>query len=196
MGNARNHWLSTVHRAVGPEHDFDVRVFCSGKSVINRRWSLWRKLSASNSTWRNNTMTDTPSTTPEASIENDYYKWSDTFLCWVLAFHIPLQALVAWHFGTGVVFAAGLAALIAAGPLICRILPLPSPITGWLLGIGFMAQSALLIHVSNGLAENCTFLIFVFLAYSHWSLSTDYLCSRHCCCSPYSIFLYAAREPA
>ena len=99
----------------------------------------------------------------KSNIETDYYTSSDTFLCWILAFHIPLQTLVAWHFGTGVAFAAGLAALIAAGPLICRILPLPSPVVGWLLGIGFMAQSALLIHLANGLVE-MHFHIFVFLA--------------------------------
>jgi len=84
-------------------------------------------------------------------------------MLWVFAAHLPLFLGVAWHFQTGLVFAAAMWAAIMAGPLLAHLLAPGARWTGAVMGFAIMCLSALLVHLGKGMIE-MHFHVFVSLA--------------------------------
>lgn len=86
-------------------------------------------------------------------------KWMLLLLC----LHLPLMAFVASKFETGVGVAVGLSLAILSGPVLLFWAQRGSQLTSIALGLALMANSALLIHLAQGMIE-MHFHIFVILA--------------------------------
>ncbi len=72
---------------------------------------------------------------------------------WLLAGHLPVLLVAAWHFKTGYATAAAGWAAILAGPLISYLVAPSSRITAMAVAMASMCYSGLLIHLGRGMIE-------------------------------------------
>jgi methyl-accepting chemotaxis protein len=95
--------------------------------------------------------------------QDSYLRSINTSFLILLAMHVPVVCGVAMYFGTGLALAAGFGLLFLSGPALLYYSNRESKLTSVALGVASMCFSALLIHLSRGMAE-MHFHIFTMLA--------------------------------
>ncbi|EDY82859.1 Methyl-accepting chemotaxis protein signaling domain [Verrucomicrobiia bacterium DG1235] len=89
----------------------------------------------------------------DTDFEIEFNRRANRIAVGILLAHLPVMAMIGWHFETGILLGLGVGLAIAAGPLGLFLASPQSRLLPIAIGIAATSMSALLIHLSRGMIE-------------------------------------------